>query len=82
VVRIFPDVAICLPLVRALAVGPMTTGWKAIRYLNMDHFKQHKKAALRAPHNWLRTRPARGWRRARGRRDRCAPAPPVACGQS
>jgi putative transposase len=48
VVRIFPDPASCLRLVRALA-AEMHEGWlEATRYLNMVHLKEHKKEALRA----------------------------------
>lgn len=48
VVRIFPDGASCLRLIRALA-AEMHEGWlEATRYLNMGHLKEHKKEALRA----------------------------------
>jgi putative transposase len=48
VVRIFPNPASCLRLVRALAVE-IHEGWlEATRYLNMQHLKEHKKQALRA----------------------------------
>ena len=47
VVRIFPDAASCLRLVRALAVETHENWLEAIRYLNMEHLKEHKKAALR-----------------------------------
>lgn len=47
VVRIFPDAASCLRLVRALAVETHENWLEAIRYLNMDHLKEHKKTALR-----------------------------------
>lgn len=47
VVRIFPDAASCLRLVRALAVETHENWLEAIRYLNMDHLKEHKKEALR-----------------------------------
>lgn len=47
VVRIFPDVASCLRLVRALAVETHENWLEAIRYLNMDHLKEHKKDVLR-----------------------------------
>ena len=47
VVRIFPNPASCLRLVRALAVE-IHEGWlEATRYLNMQHLKEHKKQALR-----------------------------------
>jgi hypothetical protein len=36
-----------LRLVRALAVETHENWLEAIRYLNMDHLKEHKKAALR-----------------------------------
>lgn len=47
VVRIFPNEASCLRLVRALAVEAHENWLEAIRYLNMDHLQEHKKAALR-----------------------------------
>ena len=47
VVRIFPNAASCLRLVRALAVETHENWLEAIRYLNMDHLKEHKKIALR-----------------------------------
>ena len=48
VVRIFPSAESCLRLVRALA-GERHENWlEAIRYLNMNHLKEHKKEALRA----------------------------------
>lgn len=47
VVRIFPNAASCLRLVRALA-AEMHENWiEAIRYLNMDYLKEHKKEQLR-----------------------------------
>jgi putative transposase len=48
VVRIFPNHESCLRLVRALAVEAHENWLEAIRYLNMDHLKEHKKEALRA----------------------------------
>ena len=47
VVRIFPHAASCLRLVRALAVEAHENWLEAIRYLNMDHLKEHKKQMLR-----------------------------------
>ena len=48
VVRIFPNAASCLRLVRALAVE-IHEGWlEATRYLNMEHLRERKKEALRA----------------------------------
>ena len=47
VVRIFPNAATCLRLVRALAVETHENWLKAIRYLNMEHLKEHKKLAVR-----------------------------------
>jgi putative transposase len=47
VVRIFPNAESCLRLVRALAVETHENWLEAIRYLNMQHLKEHKKAALR-----------------------------------
>jgi putative transposase len=48
VVRIFPNAASCLRLVRALAVEMHENWLEAPRYLNMDHLKEHKKESLRA----------------------------------
>jgi putative transposase len=47
VVRIFPNAASCLRLVRALAVETHENWLEAIRYLNMEHLREHKKEALR-----------------------------------
>ena len=47
VVRIFPDAASCLRLVRALAVETHENWLEAIRYLNMAHLAEHKKEMLR-----------------------------------
>jgi putative transposase len=48
VVRIFPNEAACLRLVRALAVE-IHEGWiEATRYLNMAELKEHKKALMRS----------------------------------
>jgi putative transposase len=47
VVRIFPGATSCLRLVRALAVEMHENWLEAIRYLNMEHLKEHKKTALR-----------------------------------
>jgi putative transposase len=47
VVRIFPNPASCLRLVRALAVETHENWLEAIRYLNMEHLHEHKKEALR-----------------------------------
>ncbi len=47
VVRIFPNAESCLRLVRALAVEAHENWLEAIRYLNMDHLKEHKKQMLR-----------------------------------
>ncbi len=46
VVRIFPNSASCLPLVRALAVETHESWLEASRYLNMDLLKEHKKLAF------------------------------------
>ena len=46
VVRIFPNAASCLRLVRALAVETHEDWLEATRYLNMQHLKEHKKQAL------------------------------------
>jgi putative transposase len=48
IVRIFPNAASCLRLVRALAVEAHESWLEAIRYLNMEHLREHKKQALRA----------------------------------
>jgi putative transposase len=47
VVRIFPNMASCLRLVRALAVETHENWLEGTRYLNMQHLAEHKKAALR-----------------------------------
>jgi putative transposase len=47
VVRIFPNPESCLRLVRALAVEMHENWLEAMRYLNMDHLREHKKLMLR-----------------------------------
>jgi len=47
VVRIFPNAASCLRLVRALAVETHENWIEATRYLNMDLLREHKKQQLR-----------------------------------
>lgn len=47
VVRIFPNTAACLRLVRALAVEMHENWIEAIRYLNMEYLKEHKKELMR-----------------------------------
>src|SRR5215218_716390 len=47
VVRIFPNTAACLRLVRALAVEMHENWIEATRYLNMDYLKEHKKEQAR-----------------------------------
>jgi putative transposase len=47
VVRIFPNAASCLRLVRALAIEAHENWLEATRYLNMEHLREHKKEALR-----------------------------------
>ena len=47
VVRIFPNTESCLRLVRALAVEMHENWIEAVRYLNMEYLKEHKKEALR-----------------------------------
>jgi putative transposase len=47
VVRIFPNTASCLRLVRALAVETHENWIEATRYLNMDLLREHKKQLLR-----------------------------------
>lgn len=47
VVRIFPNTASCLRLIRALAVEMHENWIEAIRYLNMEFLKEHKKQQLR-----------------------------------
>ena len=48
VVRIFPNTASCLRLVRALTAETHEEWLEATRYLNMDHLREHKKEAIRA----------------------------------
>ena len=48
VVRIFPNAASCLRLVRALAVETHENWLEATRYLNMEHLDEHKKERLRS----------------------------------
>jgi putative transposase len=47
VVRIFPNMASCLRLARALAVETHENWLEGTRYLNMQHLFEHKKEALR-----------------------------------
>jgi putative transposase len=47
VVRIFPNLAACLRLVRALAVEMHENWIEATRYLNMEYLKEHKKELTR-----------------------------------
>ena len=47
VVRIFPNDASCLRLVRALAVEMHENWIEATRYLNMELLAEHKKQLLR-----------------------------------
>lgn len=47
VVRIFPNEASCMRLVRALAIEIHENWIEATRYLNMDLLKEHKKEQLR-----------------------------------
>jgi putative transposase len=47
VVRIFPNTASCLRLVRALAAEVHENWIEAIRYLNMDDLREHRKAKSR-----------------------------------
>jgi putative transposase len=47
VVRIFPNAAACLRLVRALAVEIHENWMEAMQYLNMDPLQEQKKEALR-----------------------------------
>jgi putative transposase len=46
VVRIFPNAAACLRLVRALAVETHENWIEAMQYLNMDPLREQKKEAL------------------------------------
>ncbi len=46
VVRIFPNEAACLRLVRALAVEIHEDWQEDTRYLNMEELKEHRKQAL------------------------------------
>ena len=47
VIRIFPNAASCLRLVRALTVEMHENWIEAVQYLNMDLLKEHKKEQLR-----------------------------------
>lgn len=47
VVRIFPNTAACLRLVRALAVEMHENWIEATKYLNMEYLKEHKKELMR-----------------------------------
>ena len=47
VVRIFPNTAACLRLVRALAVEMHENWIEATRYLNMEYLKEQKKEQAR-----------------------------------
>jgi transposase-like protein len=47
VVRIFPNAASCLRLVRALAVEIHEDWIEATRYLNMELLEEHKREQLR-----------------------------------
>jgi putative transposase len=47
VVRIFPNTPACLRLIRALAVETHENWIEAIRYLNMEYLKEHKKELMR-----------------------------------
>ena len=47
VVRIFPNTAACLRLIRALAVEMHENWLEATRYLNMEYLKEHKKEQMR-----------------------------------
>lgn len=49
VIRIFPNPASCLRLMRALAVEIHEDGIEQHRYLNMELLTEHKKALLRIP---------------------------------
>lgn len=51
VVRIFPNAASCLRLVRALCVETHEEWLQGTRYLNMDLLAEHKKELLRAEQN-------------------------------
>jgi putative transposase len=47
VIRIFPNAASCLRLIRALAVEFHENWMEGTRYLNMDFLREHKKGLLR-----------------------------------
>ncbi|MCU0292044.1 MAG: transposase, partial [Thermoanaerobaculaceae bacterium] len=47
VVRIFPNAASCLRLIRALAVEMHENWIEDIRYINMNELREHKKEVLR-----------------------------------
>ena len=46
-VRIFPNTAACLRLVRALTLETHENWIEAMQYLNMDPLREQKKEALR-----------------------------------
>ncbi len=46
-VRIFPNTASCLRLVRALAVETHEEWIEGTRYLNMELLREHKKLTLK-----------------------------------
>jgi transposase-like protein len=50
VVRIFPNLAASLRLVRAFAVEMHENWIEATRYLNMEYLKEHKKDLMRQRH--------------------------------
>jgi putative transposase len=47
IVRIFPNVASCLRLIRTLAVEMHETWIEATRYLSMEYLKEHQKEQMR-----------------------------------
>ena len=47
VIRIFPNEASCLRLIRALTVETHENWIEATRYINMDLLKEHKKEVIR-----------------------------------
>ena len=49
VIRIFPNEASCLRLVRALAVEIHEDWIEGTRYLNMELWREQKREALRRP---------------------------------
>ena len=67
VVRIFPNVASCLRLVRALAVETHENWLEAIRYLNMEHLHEAQEGGFTTGRQNKWPRPPQSSRRAHRR---------------